>query len=194
MNYLPNYRSNKEYESNLSEARIQAGLTVKELCEKLNIHQSVYSGLNSGIISPIMRSGAVRPSAQKLAEFFDMSLADLWPRYFCDRQHYVEFPTYQIVECFHQGMLSSEFKDPELLLLQKEKYLLVNTLLSKLRNNYRKVIIMRWFRDMTLEEIAKQLKYTRERIRQIENKALMMLKRTALNIPESRSVAMTDWI
>jgi hypothetical protein len=75
--YLPRYNESKEYESNLSEFRVSAGFTIKELCRKAEILIGEYIVLNSGLKSPINREGKPCSQALKLAIFFDCELSDL---------------------------------------------------------------------------------------------------------------------
>jgi RNA polymerase sigma factor (sigma-70 family) len=171
-NYLPRYFDNKEYESNLSEARIQIGLTIRELCEKINISTGVYSVLNSGMSSPIDRHGKLKEPAKRLADILCMDLSDLWPRYFCDITKHDELTPDQIVEVFHQGLMSPEFEDPEERLIRKERYEELDRILSRLTYNQRETIMMRFIKDKTQKETGKHLNTSTSRIGQIEHEAL----------------------
>ena len=173
---LPGYRQNREYESNLSEARVQAGLTVRELCKIVDTNHGTYSALNSGTASPVSRDGSVKPIAQRFSDILSMELFDLWPRYFCKISHHVELSVDEVVDNFHHGMLSFDFADPELKLLKQEKADMVNRLLSKLTKKERHVVTMYYLNEMTLDDIGKRYGVTRERIRQILKDGMRRLK------------------
>lgn len=167
--YMPRYDLNKEYESNLSEARIQAGLTIHELCDKINISITDYCGLNSGERSPVnIQTGKVIPAAIKLAEIFAMNLSDLWPRYFCSITQHPELSDDDIAENFHQGCFSIEYQDPELILLEKELYHSLEHMINfKLSSRDRKVFKMRFIEEKTHQEIGDEIGFSCERIRQL---------------------------
>ena len=80
-----------------------------------------------------------------------------------------------------QNVISPE-KYAEMVMLKEE----IRELLSTLKERERKVLILRFGidddRPRTLEEVGKELKVTRERIRQIEDKALRKLKFKAKNL------------
>ena len=74
------------------------------------------------------------------------------------------------------------YNDYDSLAIANERKQIINKAISKLTERERYVIIRRFgfnnFKPMTLEEIAKELGVTRERIRQIEGKALRILNRS----------------
>ena len=80
-----------------------------------------------------------------------------------------------------QNVISPE-KYAEMVMLKEQ----IRDLLSTLKERERKVLILRFGidddRPRTLEEVGKELKVTRERIRQIEDKALRKLKFKAKNL------------
>ena len=190
---LPYYRSDREYESNLSESRIQVGLTIKELCKQAGVKQtSAYSGLNSGLKSPILKNGSVNPDARKLADFLSMELSDLWPRYFCSISEHVELSPDQIVEHFHRGLLSPEFADPELQFLEKERLVELNEAALGLRDREIVVIGMKIFDEMTFDDISEQLNVSKGWTAQIFHTAIRKLEKifTKLKILDSQG----EWL
>lgn len=68
---------------------------------------------------------------------------------------------------------------------------LVTESLELLTNRELLVIKMRFWEDMTLEEVAEKLAVTRERVRQIEGKALRRLRERSVR---ERLVPYTEWI
>lgn len=155
------YDYRKEYESNLSEARVQLGLTIKELCEKVEISPHEYSLLNSGMASPIDRRGKVKESAIALAKFFDMELSDLWSRYFCETSRYAELSVSDVVEKFHPGLLSLEFRDPEYQMItigdNEEERILWDNLLLRLSSRHAQLITLKFFEEYTGSRIAETI-------------------------------------
>ena len=188
---LPYYNSNKEYESNLSEARIQAGLTVDELCKAIDIHPADYDSINSGIRAPIYHAtGKPKPIALKLSELLGMSLSDLFPLYFCEISQHRELSVEEIIENFHPELLAHEYSDPETLLLEKEEAQLkrdmLERMLSRLTDESRCVIELRFFEELYLDEIGRCFDLSKERIRQIEKQGLNRLRDVSQRINECR--------
>lgn len=68
---------------------------------------------------------------------------------------------------------------------------LIDESLELLTNREILVIKMRFWEDMSLEEIAEKLRVTRERVRQIEGKALRRLRARSVR---ERLVPYTEWI
>lgn len=61
-------------------------------------------------------------------------------------------------------------------LRERDAKVLVSTLLERCTPQEARVLTMRYMEDMTLQEIGQVLGVTRERIRQVERKALLRLK------------------
>lgn len=68
---------------------------------------------------------------------------------------------------------------------------LIDESLELLTNREILVIKMRFWEDMSLEEIAEKLRVTRERVRQIEGKALRRLRARSVR---ERLIPYTEWI
>lgn len=171
------YRSDLEYESNLSEFRVQAGLTIKELCSQADVKPPTYSGLNSGTIAPIYlargRAGEAKQAAVNLANFFGVDLFDLFPRYFCSISEHKEVSEDEIVDNWHRGLVANDPLDNVLL---KEREDVANEVCRKIRPIHREVLMARIVRGMTLEETGKILGGSRQRIMQLERKAKASIK------------------
>lgn len=56
----------------------------------------------------------------------------------------------------------------------------IESIISTLKENEQEVIRLRYFNDMTLEAIGKILKVTKERVRQIEKRAIEKMKKIAI--------------
>ena len=163
------------YDTPFSRARLREGLTIKELSERAGILPSSYTGFNAGS-PPILSNGAVKPDAQKLANFFGMTLSDLWPDYFSPIPPEEEFLIDELVDNFHHGLLSLEFADPELQLLEKEKLRVINELILDLPERNRKVIMMKLFDNMTFTDIGLQFGVSTNRILQLFHIAMLRLE------------------
>ena len=72
--------------------------------------------------------------------------------------------------------------DPSKIYDRKEMQRAITQALSKLSPKEEQLLRMRFFLDMTLDEIAKKYNVTRERVRQIEAKGLRKLKHPAKNL------------
>jgi RNA polymerase sigma factor (sigma-70 family) len=191
--YLPSYRTNREYESNLSEFRIQAGLTVRELCEMSGVKQPTYSALNSGTLAPIVLTktspdgtiGEAKSAVRKLALALGADLIDLFPRYFCSINEHKDISEDEIVDNWHAGLVAN---DPVDNLLLQEVADVGNEIFNKLPPAHRKVLFARIGKDMTLDEVGKMLGVSKERARQIEKKAIVILKWHAARSPRLKEL------
>ena len=77
--------------------------------------------------------------------------------------------------------LMIENANPETHVFRKELNEALMNVLSKLKQIEKNVIIMRYFEDKTLEEIGKKYNLNRNRIRQIESKALNKIRNPKLS-------------
>lgn len=170
MTMPPHDNSSREKEAALNEFRLSMGLTIREVCEQTGLHQGRYANLNNGTVPPIVeggpRQGQPKADAVKLAEFFGVGLDDLFPRYWC------KFHELQLVP-EQYDMLVASSEDLE----QVESAELVKKALPSLKPREEQVLIARFFEDKTFDETAERFNASRERIRQIEAKALRKLKK-----------------
>ncbi len=180
---LPHYRSDREYESNISEARIQKGLKIKELCDKIDMHHSMYSRLNSGMISPINRSGHVKPEVIRLVEALDLTLSDAFPRYFCEISKDIDSFPEMIIEHFHRGLLDPDYDDPELKLLATERRKKLQRVFDGLTDRQQYVVIEHFVNERTLKDISKSLSLSSNRISVILKEAIRRFKYLFLRSP-----------
>lgn len=186
------YRTNREYESNLSEARCRAGLTVKEFCEQTDISPQMYVNLNNGISSPIGLDGKIKPVALRIQEFLNEDLSDIWPRYFCSLKTDDLLTDDQKAECSHPGLFSNYYADPEQKLLRKEKSYTLRQLLSILSRKHRFVLTSYCIYNLNFVEIGEELKLTRSRVQQIYKEAIRKLRRNFFRIPNSYDLFKED--
>jgi len=160
---LPHFRIHKDYESNLSEFRVSAGLTISEICEQAGIRPSEYTVLNSGQRSPLNKSGNPCDQALKLCSVLNVDLSDLWPRYFCTINQSEEYPSDQVINSFHSGMKEDT---PEEIYERRELAIEVKRIVDSMEYKERKALLRM---NSTLDQIGEDLGgLTRERVRQIE--------------------------
>lgn len=167
---------NKEHESNLTEYRLAAGLTVLELCGKLGIKQMTYSGLNSGSLAPVNYRGVVSENAYKLAEFFGADLSDLFPRYFCTVPQ-AGLLDDQIIGCFQPEFLDADRDDPELVAIRMQLRRMIVESFNGMKKAEKVVFQRRLLDDDTLDDIGKDMEVSRERVRQIEENVKAKLRK-----------------
>lgn len=128
--------------------------------------------------SPINDEGHLIQAAVQLCDALNKTPDDLWSR----EQIYPLEKNFSELEMNHEqvvSLLSNEQRVGELDTSQienKEAARLIGNALATLTRQEEKVINLRFYKDMTLDECASSLDVTRERIRQIEKKALRKLR------------------
>lgn len=128
--------------------------------------------------SPINDEGHLIEAAVQLCDALNKTPDDLWSR----EQIYPLEKNFSELEMNHEqvvSLLSNEQRVGELDTSQienKEAARLIGNALATLTRQEEKVINLRFYKDMTLDECASSLDVTRERIRQIEKKALRKLR------------------
>jgi RNA polymerase sigma factor (sigma-70 family) len=179
--HTPRYRQNREYETKLAKIRVEENFTIKRISEEAGIVPSTYSGLQNGMISPLGGHG-VKPWVTRVLKVLGCTFSEAFPRYVCDlaRDELTEDQISDIV-------ISAESLNgnPENAYIKAEKFMKLrhktNKALAWLSPREEKVIRMRFFDDDTLEETACAFGVTRERIRQIEAKALRKLRHPTIS-------------
>lgn len=140
-----------------------------------------YTRVNSLInmtSSPLTAEGTLFPDAARLCDVLGKLPEDLWS----NEQLYPLERNFSEIEMSHEQVVA-------LLPQEQQQYLpdfselenaqtkkLVSTALSTLTDREREVIRMRFEEDLTYDECAKRFDVTRERIRQIEDKAMRKLR------------------
>lgn len=130
--------------------------------------------------TPFDESGDLRPCAEKLCVFLNRLPDELWS----EEQRYPLLANAAEIDLSSanvQELLSSPSGcvDPLSLLERKQAAQAVDALLDRLTPREAEVLRLRYGIDgepMTLEDIAKPMGYTRERVRQVEAKALRKLR------------------
>ena len=97
-----------------------------------------------------------------------------------------------------QDWLVDQSLDQELLISQKQEYNdkkdLLNSAMKILNDREKEIIIARRLTEepLTLEELSKKYKISRERIRQIETKAFEKLQKSMINASKSKNLLTAD--
>jgi RNA polymerase sigma factor (sigma-70 family) len=128
--------------------------------------------------SPINESGQLYPDAQRLCDVLNKLPEDLWSNeqlYPLEKNFSEMEMSYEQVVAMLPGEQQSylpDFSEFE----NKQKKELLGKAMETLTPNERRVMHMRFYDDLTLEESAKKLDVTSERVRQIEQKALRKMR------------------
>jgi transcriptional regulator with XRE-family HTH domain len=171
-NGMPTYRENIDWENNLAKIRVEEGYTLKKLCLRVGCSMVFIQGLQNGMVAPFYESsnryGQPKPLVLKIARILNASLSDLFPRDVCDIKRWTQLTNNQIIDITH----SNRIIDIDSNFLTE----LITNILYTLSKRERLIIRLRFWPEWTLEEIAVLFNTTRERIRQIEGRALRKLR------------------
>ena len=126
--------------------------------------------------SPIRQDGLIRDCAWYLCDFLGASPSDLWS----DDQLTPLKTNRSSVDMNMDGIRALIQDGPEKVTNQEQVKKIIGSALDSLTERQAMVIKKRFFDELTLDEIAGELKLSPERIRQIESKAIRnLLKRYA---------------
>lgn len=167
--YSARLNPNKENESTLNNYRVDFGYTWNQLALKLGCKSlTELIGYSNGTVSPISKTGKIKKLIINLADFFNVTPADLFPRYFCKLDH-KEFSEEQLIDLLI-GNYTKIISNPKTKMTVKE---LVETLPLKEKN----IIFKRYWKDKSFKELGKELNMSKQRVHQIELSILNKLKR-----------------
>lgn len=169
----------REHESLLSEARLARGLTYQKLSELTGEQPQRLAQLSTGLIAPVsLRTGEILPWVERTCLVLGVPPEELFPRYFCTmRDEAVEAPEKLIPEdyLFSEGTVQALTEPAETTAERRELVRLVLHLLDD-KPRLQRTIELRILWDQTLDEVAKVMGCTRERVRQMEAKGLALMK------------------
>jgi transcriptional regulator with XRE-family HTH domain len=168
----PRTDETKDWENNLGKIRVEEGYTAKRLAEEVGCSMGFIGMLQSGMTAPIYEHGITygqpKPLVLKICKVLNANLSQLFPRDICDIRRWTALTSDQILGITH-SRLPRDIDDMFL------RELIERTLLT-LRKRERLTMRLRFWLGLTLEEVAAIFGTTRERIRQIEHKALRKLR------------------
>ena len=122
--------------------------------------------------SPIREDGHIRDCAWDLCDFLGASPSDLWS----DNQ-LIPLKTNRSSVDMNMDVIRALIQDgPEKVTNQEQVKKIIGNALDSLTERQAMVIKKRFFDELTLDEIAGELKLSPERIRQIESKAILNLQ------------------
>jgi RNA polymerase sigma factor (sigma-70 family) len=122
--------------------------------------------------SPIGEDGLIRDCAWDLCDFLGASPSDLWS----DNQLTPLKTNRSSVDMNMNGIRALIQDGPEKVTNQEQVKKIIGNALDSLTERQAMVIKKRFFDELTLDEIAGELKLSRQRIRQIQSKAIRNLK------------------
>jgi RNA polymerase sigma factor (sigma-70 family) len=122
--------------------------------------------------SPIGEDGLIRDCAWDLCDFLGASPSDLWS----DNQLTPLKTNRSSVDMNMNGIRALIQDGPEKVTNQEQVKKIIGNALDSLTERQAMVIKKRFFDELTLDEIAGELKLSRQRIRQIQGKAIRNLK------------------
>jgi RNA polymerase sigma factor (sigma-70 family) len=175
------YRVNIKVKNNRILKAIEqvGGVHGLKWCKENGLNYIALNDLTNMTASPVNKFNELTTTAKKLCEVLDKLPEDLWS----DNQIIpleknftsFEMSSEQLVALMSSGETSylTDFEseiDKERLSIEMESSL------NKLSVTCRKVLKDRFYEDKTLEQMAKEMGVTKERVRQIEQKALRMLR------------------
>jgi DNA-binding XRE family transcriptional regulator len=162
----------KDWENNLAKIRIEEGYTAKRLAEDIGCSIDFIYRLQSGMTAPIYEKGITygepKPLVLKICKVLKATLSQLFPRDICDIRRWTALTDDQTLDITHSRMP----KDVDDMFLKE----LIKRALMTLRKRERLTIRLRFWLGWTLEDVRNLLGVTKERIRQIENRALRKLR------------------
>jgi RNA polymerase sigma factor (sigma-70 family) len=141
------------------------GVSQNSIGDMLNLKKPLYTKFNQ-----------VNGTAQKIADFFKVLPDMLYP----EGQHFEGLSKNKAsvqVEAEQMFALTNMAEtDPEMLLEHDQMIAATNEMINGLTCRQQKVLKMRFVEEKTLEECAQELSLNRERIRQIQEKALRIMR------------------
>ena len=174
----------------LYEAMQHLGWNQAELGRRAGITQATIGSYMTLKTKPTLSSAKkIHDTFLKAGVFFDVIKA--WPKTFRGKRG--GYAVLQIAEvnpvCLHasQEVLMLEAPDPQDEIRLNE----LTTLLSGLPGREQNIIRSRFFDNKTLEQVGQKLRLTRERVRQIEKKALHTLRKQYEHI-DKRAICVTE--
>ena len=158
--------------------------TVAAFERAMGVSTGRMNALVSMRVAPLLDSGEFSKEAKLAMEVLGAAPTDLWT----EQQLTIklhrnsgerEIDADLVHHLLEQRRQMEYLPSPEDHLLEKETNQLVHDLLNTIRPREKEVLISRFQNDETYEEAGKKMNVTRERVRQIEAKALRKLRHPA---------------
>lgn len=155
--------------------------SVAAFCKKHALSESNVGSLLSMKKAPLNKDGLPNKLALKLSEIFNIDFGILFPlliyqdRFSKTAIAEVDSDLISLSDPCARGYLTAHEGEKAIEYLELSEKISKALHLCTVREE--KVLRMRFFEDMSLKEIGKQLNVTRERVRQIETEAFRRLRR-----------------
>ena len=167
-----NMYPSREYENGVKKARIEDGITARELAEMVNTNIAAIYNLENGYSSPISVGGGIKPWVLDVCRILNSTPEFLFPREICSIQR-LTLNSSQILE-ITVGNYSRKTNQHRVVEAKTSE---IFKKIESLSGKKKEVINMRFFKDMTFREIGDILCVSTERVRQIEAGALRNLRK-----------------
>ena len=144
-------------------------------CEANGLPYNQVNNLINMTESPLLKTGALSTSAEKLCDVLGKLAEELWTN---DQIRPLEknFTELDMTQDQVMALLplseTSYIQDFD----KKDLEQVIGAALDTLDNKHRKILNLRYKEGLSLEEIAEKYDITKERVRQIESKALRILR------------------
>lgn len=144
-------------------------------CETNGLSYTSVNNLIKMTESPLLKSGALSAAAERLCDVLGKLPEELWNN---DQIRPLEknFTELDMTQEQVMALLPSHETTYIQDFDKKDLEEVMNVLLGTLDNKHRKILNLRYREGLTLDEIAEKYNVTRERIRQIEAKALRQMR------------------
>lgn len=168
---------NREFENQVRKVRFEEDYTIAQLAEKVGIGAGTIGQLEFGMVAPFIetkKGNHLKPWIVKLSKILKADLSYLFPMEICEIRR-SELTYIQAVD-----FLVAEFSlnsNPEKNTISKNLRNKIFKILHELENRERLIILLRFYSEKSLDECSLIFKVTKERCRQIERKALSLLRR-----------------
>lgn len=178
---MKDYRVTVKVRNNRILRKIESlfpNLSIPKFCEQTNVSYSSLHKLINLLDSPILRTGELSACAQSLCDALRCIPDDLWSQ----EQLYPLEKNFSDIEMNYEQILaitgSNELLEEDCFaeIENKESENLFKTALTCLTAREERVVRMRFYESLTLDQIGNELGICRERIREIEAKALRKMR------------------
>lgn len=165
----PSYNRTREYENRVNELRVEEGYTLKTLAGQIGVTPGWLWHISQGYSTPLMRGGGIKEWAKRMMKALHAELAYIFPREIC------EIKRGELIEMQLADALHGDYDD----FVKYELEQNIETLLGSLPDERMKPVILMRLCSWTFEDIGCEFHITRERVRQIEARALRYMKHPA---------------
>ena len=169
--YTPFTNNKREKESKLDDFRLAKGLTIKETCEGIGLVPWIYTSLNSGSESPVLKDGKIKTKILRLCERLECSPEDAFPRYFCSMERFKNLLPSQVHDISMGNYINNPISMDEIYDRKKDISEILWIVENKLDNKKREIWMRVIVNEETYEEISKSLGVSEQAIYRMYKKS-----------------------